>query len=1314
MPGKKGSNSRAQSVTIVGIGASAGGLEALNALVKSIPAQSGIAFVIIQHLSPDHPSMMDKLLSTHTKVPVAKIEDGAEIRADHIYVLPAGPSATIHKNSFKLHDREPEHGVRTPIDQFFQSLAHEKGREAFAVVLSGTGSDGTQGVRAVKNAGGFAIVQESNSAQFPGMPESAAATGMVDLSLPPSQIPGRLIDILHHRRSMESAAGSERFSEKIQKALPEILELIDGADGQDFSHYKPGTLVRRIERRMTLIRSPSIEAFVDLLRNDPDERRSLLNDFLIGVTTFFRDDDFFVSLNQEAILPLLNRDQNSFRIWVPGCATGEEAYSIAMLMAEGMRAANDPRQWQIFGTDIDAAALRHARTGIYTDGQLEGLSQSRREQFLTGVDGRHQIHPTIRERCVFAPHNLLQDPPFSRLDLISCRNLMIYLNPQIQSTIIPRFHYALNDGGFLFLGPSESLGKNDRFFNTIDREARLFRRNDEQQPSFSTLNTTAKDAIRREQRLIRTPVLKKSNTRNPMEQNFEQKLLNFFARQAAPAFATVNSSDEVSFLSERMARYIRPVQGEPSAALDQFLTRDLRVHVRSAVSDARDKGETVRIDNVILGTDATAEVVDVEAQPLPFSEGSVLVTLQPVRVQDPSALSGAADERTQAERELIERELIVTRKQLSATLAEYETTEQELKSSNEELLSMNEELQSSNEELETSREELQSINEELETVNAELTENNSQLMEANSDLKNLFESTEIATVFLDQALCVRRYTPASRRLFAVQDRDVGRPLNDLKWKVSYENLETDAASVTETLQPIERELVVPITEETFLMRIRPYRRTDDRIDGTVLTFFDITARKNAERQLRENADTLARQFAELETLYNATPVGLSLANRDLEYLRINERMAEINGLSAEDHIGRKQAEVVPDIDDKIRDIQQRVLDTGEPALGTEVSGVTPADPGVERHWLVDYYPVRKGSEIFALGTCVQDVTEQKRLQKMVEENAARLSFALETSRLGAWELDVKTGDAERSKLHDEIFGYDELLPEWSYEIFIDHVLEDDREMVEKKFKEAIEKATPWRFQCRICTPDGELRWIQANGRPVWDGESDEATRFMGTVQDITARKHAETQQTLLLHELQHRVKNTMATVIAIVRFSAKRASDLEQFSETLQNRLQAISRTHDVLTSNEWHGETLSDIIRREVEPFLEDPEKSFEITGDDPLLTSKQVLALSLAFHELTTNAAKYGAFSQAGGRVSVKSVLSENKRLKLVWRETDGPQLSKPSDQDVGFGSFLLKTVIGPDLDGSSKIEFRKKGLVWRAEFPINDGSLTPFGEE
>lgn len=475
-------------------------------------------------------------------------------------------------------------------------------------------------------------------------------------------------------------------------------------------------------------------------------------------------------------------------------------------------------------------------------------------------------------------------------------------------------------------------------------------------------------------------------------------------------------------------------------------------------------------------------------------------------------------------------------------------------------------------------------------------------------------------------------------------------------------------------------------------------------------------RVNAEliernRQLQDNADTLARQYAELETLYATTPVGLSLLDMQLRYLRINEPLAQINGVAIEDHIGRSQSELIADIDTKIRDQQLRVLETGDPSIGNEVRGYTPAEPDVERFWIADYYPVRTvDGEIFALGCCVREVTDQKRLQSRLEEALAnlleseeRLEFALEAGQIGAWEYDLETEETERTPLHDEIFGLEDISLDWDFDRFLSYVVDADRDEVAHLFKHAVETRSNYELECRIRRSDGQLRWIEARSRPRLT-PSGKLFGFGGIVTDITERKEAEQRQSLLLHELQHRVKNTLATTLAIIRFSARRAQSVDKFAETLSNRLHAIARTHDILTTQDWRGGKLREIVEKEIGPYADEVSERVTFEGDNPKLSAAQILALTLAFHELTTNAAKYGALSVPDGKVIVKATVNSDHTMDLVWREMDGPKVSPPDDTSSGFGSFLLKKVMGPDLEGTANIHYDEAGVVWTASFPLD----------
>ncbi len=1172
-------------VMIVAIGASAGGLEALQKLVSAIPAGSGLCYVIVQHLAPDHPSIMDQLLGAHSAIEVLKIEDGMRAQADTVFVIPAGPALTITDGVFRLHDDRKVKGVRTPIDRFFASVAEEAGRNAFCVVLSGTGSDGTAGLRAVKAAGGIAIVQESDTARFPGMPDSAVSTGLVDFVLPAERIPDRLIEIADHRARLGDSGLQQRLHEELSERLPEITALLRDVSGQDFTTYKPGTLLRRIERRMVLMRQRSVDGLIRELADNAEERDRLVQDFLIGVTRFFRDTEAFEVLRKEALEELFSRDPDKIRIWVPGCSTGEETYSIAMMVLDAIAEKDLRIPVQVFGTDIDGGALLHARQGLYSAQSAANIPEDKLERHFVAENGSFRASGELREICVFAPHNLLSDPPFSRLDLVSCRNLLIYLQAEGQNMILPRFHYALNQKAYLFLGPSESLGQQEDLFDTVSKTHRLFRRNDTAENRYTTL---AGQKSRPKQQATRTPSVsssrvKKQETPTPsIDALAEARFLSLYA---AP-FAVINNSNSVVYLSEQMARFVKPSKGAPTAELDFYLARDLRVPVRAAITAVRENGAPAETRNVVLEDGGKQRLFDIMASPMDDS-GNVLIVLDEPRQPDTEVLKAAAKGQQYPGRETVEHELFSTRQQLESTLNEYETSSQELRTTNEELLSMNEELQSTNEELETSREELQSINEELETVNAELNENNAQLRRANSDIKNLFESTEVATLFLDSQLCVRGHTPRTTELFGIRERDTGRPFAELLQRFELDTLMEDIEEVGETLTILEREVAIPRTNQAFILRVRPYRTVDNRIDGYVLTFFDISERKQNEATLAKNARELERQYSELETLYDTTPVGLALVDREYRWIRINAELAQINGFPIEEHIGKRQEELIPDVHGQTRKIQEHVFKTGEARMGIEVIGFTPGDPDTERTWIADYYPVKSGNDVFAVGACVRDVTEERNLRRELALNLDRVA-------------------------------------------------------------------------------------------------------------------ESEQRKSLLLAELQHRVKNTLASIAAITRFVGRSAVSVHDMQTKLINRLEAMSRTHDLLTNGEWSELSMRQLLRSEFAPFSDTADQKVSISGGDLVLNPEEALAVGLALHELVSNSVKHGALANDDGEVKILIEQgTKTTRATFNWLETgsfNGPE----KNGRTGFGRFLLETAIEKQLNGTTSLEIGDGRVEFMLSFP------------
>ncbi|MCR9110256.1 MAG: PAS domain-containing protein [Rhodobacteraceae bacterium] len=1406
---------------IVGIGASAGGLEALQNFVRAIPNDSGIAYVVVQHLAPDHPSIMDRLLAEHANLAVSKIEDEVRLAADHVYVIPAGPFAEVKKGRFKLTDHAREEGVRTPIDRFFTSLAEEAGRDAFAVVLSGTGSDGTIGVRSVKENGGIALVQESDSARFPGMPNSAAATGLVDFVLRPAEMPDKIIEIVEHRRMLDWDGKRDRLAEDIETRLSEILDAIDEDANISFSDYKPGTLVRRVMRRMTILRQSVVDDYLETLRENGEERTLLSQDFLIGVTEFFRDPDGFEALTKKVLRPILERENGQVRIWVPGCSTGEEAFTIAILADEILQEIGQTRHIQVFGTDVDHEALRHARHGRYAEAALKNVSDERRERYFHKANDYWHVLPRLREMCVFAPHDLLGDPPFSRLDLISCRNVMIYLSVEAQASVIPKFHYALNAGGYLWLGPSETLGRSERFFLTEDRPARIFRRNDDVTRAFSALNFKTPKAH------DKLPKIARQSRAEPRDYGVAPKTAGLgeeaeqaFLKLYASPFAIVSREGEVLYLSEGMTRFVQPSEGAPATNVEDFLSPELRLPVQSAVDQVIESKAETNICDVVAQVGGKPCLFDVFAAPFCDGHDQIMIVLKEVRQRGTVEHSSEA---TQSNRVAeLERELALTRRRLHTVEREYEAAAQDLRSSNEELLTMNEEMQSSNEELETSREELQSINEELETINAELTENNRQLTRSNSDLQNLLQSTDVGILFLNQADCVRLYTPALSELFGVRERDMGRPIHQLSTRLDYPELKDDIAEVRRTLEPRMREVRIPQTDETFEARIRPYRTIDNRLDGVVITFQDVSARRRNEKQLADNARVLdeqlselqtlydkmpvgiavydremrfirmnqkmaeidgisaeehlgergdellpgvppkvketilgifesgegvyelevqaktpaqpgvlrdfvcdyfpivakdeviavgtcvrevtdelqlkrklAEQLSELETLYNTVPVGLNLLDHDLRFLRINKALADINGLPVDDHIGKLERDIVPEIFDQCEPSQRKVLETGEPVFGDTVRGVTSADPSREREWVVDYFPVKADGKTIAVGSSVREVTQERELERALAESEGRLRRLFDN-------VPALIGIHEGTNHHNLYLNAkaDELLEGEDNAGLSFAEAAESGAAIKALFDEVFETGEPQSWEdLEMQVPDDAPGFDHVRLELVpWYEPSGKIGGVMSFAFDITAQRHALEQQEILLRELQHRVKNVLAIVQAIVRFAARTARTKQDLEEALTGRLAAVSRTHEALTADNWRGRKLRDLIEDELAPFINLENNRFSYDGPDLTLEPKVALTLGLAFHELATNAAKYGSLTDRNGRVEVKAEARDGELSRLEWLEIDGPEVAPP--QGEGFGSFLLKRIIGAELNADVRVDYNNGGMRYLIE--------------
>lgn len=835
---------------IVGIGASAGGIEALETFFAAMPAENGMAFVVVMHLDPRHESWLADILGRRTTMPVAAARSGDAVEPQRVYVLPPGMTITIEQGRLKLTERRTNHPM--PIDIFFGSLAEDRGENAVGIVLSGGGSDGTLGIKAIKEHGGLTIAQGSDQTEprFKDMPESAAATGLVDLMVPVEHMPERLLNYFR--------SGNEIEKERIAAATRAIYQTLRNRLGHDFSEYKDKTFGRRVQRRMQVLQLTNIDAYVERLQKDGDEAVLLFRDLLIGVTSFFRDRDAFQALERHAIPAIFEgpgADQQ-VRVWVPGCSTGEEVYSVAILLCEHMKGFPSAPKVQIFGTDIDERALAIARSGEYPANLMTGVSPDRLSRFFLREGKTYRLTKEVRDMCIFSPHSVLRDPPFSRLDLISCRNLMIYLKADLQAQIIRIFHYALRADGLLFLGLSETTMRHGDLFAPIDKQHRLYRRRDLVTPRADLLPQFAPSGRGRAPRSPPEP--------GPLKPDILRSAKAIVTDRFAPAHVVVNEEGEVLHYSIRTGRYLEPASGPPSRDLMAMARQGLRLDLRAALRKAIETRQSVTHDRVAVEINGGGvQVVSLTVQPITEGDETVFLIVftdvGPIRPRD-EAGGGQPPVAEDSAAQQLERELQEIKQRLQGSIEELETSNEELKSSTEEMRSVNEELQSTNEELESQKEETLSVNEELHTVNMELQRKVEELDHSNSDLRNLFESTKVAMVFLDRNLVIRSFTPVATEIFSLIPTDRGRSLADIVNRLDDRDLAHDIRAVLADEQPLECRVSVNRQAAHYLMRLLPYRATGGEIEGVLVTFTNVDSVVASEEHHRMLAAELSHRI----------------------------------------------------------------------------------------------------------------------------------------------------------------------------------------------------------------------------------------------------------------------------------------------------------------------------------------------------------------------------------------------------------------------------------------------------------------------
>jgi two-component system CheB/CheR fusion protein len=844
---------------IVALGASAGGLEAFEQFFKNLPSTTLAAFVVISHLDPKHRSIMTELISRFTPMTVQEAADGVEVEPGHVYVIPPNKDLAIFHERLQLTEQEQSARPHLPIDFFLRSLAEDQGDRAVVIILSGTGSDGTLGLRAVQGAGGTVFVQTPASARYDGMPRSAVQTGLADHILPVEEIPRQLVTLLERYRTRKELPPDEEMSTVMQK----VLMTVRSKTGHDFSLYKKNTVIRRIRRRINVHNIENPIAYLHYLQGHPDEVQQLFKELLINVTSFFREPEAF-EVFKTTILPELLLDKPSdytIRVWVPGCATGEEAYSIAMIIREYAEKSRQDYRLQMFATDIDESSITQARGGFFPSNIAQDVPVPRLARFFVKEETGFRVKKEIREAIVFAVQNVTKDPPFTRLDLVSCRNVLIYMEPDLQSKLMTLFHYSLKPGGLLLLGSSETIGPSTNLFSTIDRKWKFFRAKPQAGHAAhpdKVVPPWLPDLVETVDATHPAPA-KRVN----LEEMARVTLLSAFA----PPSIIVNNKGDILYIYGETGKYLRPAPGRPALNIANMAREGLQFQMRSALLAAATHTQDAVYRSVRVKTNGGTEKIDLAVKPLPRTEGEEQLFM--FMFQAPLEQERAEAEESEGPASLpdggraaeLEKELSSTRESLQATAEEAQAANEELRSTNEEMQSANEELQSTNEELETSREELQSVNEELSTVNSELQSKIDLLSRSESDMKNLLDSTDIATVFLDGDLHIKRFTASATKVISLIPTDVGRPIGDVTVKIEYAAIAEHAREVLDRLRPFETEVQAK-DHRWFLMRIVPYRTLDNVIDGVVITFTDITGSKRAARERAEFAENIVRTVRE--------------------------------------------------------------------------------------------------------------------------------------------------------------------------------------------------------------------------------------------------------------------------------------------------------------------------------------------------------------------------------------------------------------------------------------------------------------------
>ncbi len=1261
-PCNDGEQAKTNSFLVVGVGASAGGLEAFTQLLSALPLKPGMAFILVQHLDPQHHSMLADILSKTSKMPIHEAKDGVTVQPDCIYVIPPNTAIAIAEGKLRLTPRAQSQQPHLPVDFFLRSLAEDQKSNAVGVILSGNGSDGVAGIAAVKAEGGITFAQNESSAKFSGMPHSAIASGHVDFVLPPDQIPDELLKLAQHSyRARVSETKAVPFSSSNNGGLNKVILLVRNFSGVDFTHYKPPTLQRRIYRRMALQKIEKLEEYASFLHEHPAEVEKLYNDLLINVTRFFRDPHAYEALRLE-ILPRMvkNRTPDTpIRIWAPGCSSGEETYSLAIATLEFLGQAGLNIPLQIFGTDVSEASLEKARKGIYPENISEDVAPERLRRFFIRVEGGYIISKSVRDTCVFSRHNLFNDPPFSNMDLVCCRNVLIYMGSMLQKKIIPMLHYALKPSGFLFLGSSESVSGFEDMFEAVDKKHRIF----------LPKPTATRHHLDIGRYRLGTGIVhdngglgKESEERGADVQKEADRII--LANHAPPG-VIVNDNMDVLHFRGRTSAYLEPASGKASFNLLRMARQGLAAPLQIAIKRAKKTDAVVKTQGIPLQLNGVTRTVGIEVAPIqvaPREHRCFLVLFEEntpakgARPPTPAAKDARSRSAENQEISRLKRDLTESQDAMGALIEAHEANAEDLRSAHEEVISANEELQSTNEELETSKEELQSANEELNTLNEELRNRNQELGQSNSDLLNVMSSANLPLVLVGSDLRIRRFTPSADRAFHIVASDIGRPLTHIRSKIDTPDLEPLILSVVDSLAPLERD-VTDARGYWYSLQIRPYRTVDNKIDGAVLSLVDIDTQKRSGEQERKT-----REFA--EAIVDTVREPLLLLDSDLKILKANASFYatfRVNPQETEHRflyrIGNEQWNVP-----KLRALLENSLvgsvdehEVRDFEVEHDFPGIGPKTMLVNARRISESSPNREPLILLAF----EDITARKQAQAALRESEKRFRTLFQLGPVAVYYCDVSGVIQEFNQRAVELWGRAPKPGDTDERFCGSHkMFRPDGTFMPHEFcpmANVLSGTIPEarNMEVHIERPDGLRIIVIVNILPIKD-EGGEITGAINCFSDITEHRHSE---------LALRTTEKLAMV---GRMAATLAHEINNPLESVTNFIYLARQ-----------------------EPAVPEPTRKFLKAADEELVRIAHMTKQTLGLYRESTTPEPIVMAELWSELLSMFSSKTKNRRLLITLEpRTKTPIVGLAGELRQVFANLLSNSIDAVNLDGVIRI--------------------------